>query len=378
MAVPFIDLKRFEPDFQDRWQDICRKISLNTQFVGGPEAGKLEETLKDRADVEAVIGCANGTDALQLALRAAGIGPGDTVMIPDATFWATFEAVVNVGARVITVDIDPHDLQMDFELLQEALESHPAKAVILVHLYGWGSARLDDFRRLCRERGITLIEDGAQSIGTTWNDAPIYRECELATVSFYPAKVLGSCGDAGAVYCNPPESNPELATTVRQLSNHGRTSHYGHGLVGWNSRMGGFDAAYLNLSLEYLDQRIADRRRRAAEYRERLTSLGTESQGIRPISPPDGYRENGYLNVLQVEPELRPALQDALKKAEIGFGTVYPGAMSKQPGAGPFLEATIGGARATALAESVLNLPLFAYMRDDEMDEVLDAVSRVL
>lgn len=374
MAVPFIDLKRFEDGFLDRWQERCAEITRNTQFVGGPAAAELEKTLAGLTGVEHVIGCANGTDALQLALRAVGVGKGDVVLIPDATFWATFEAVVNVGARVVTVDIDSEDLQMDFELFTQAVETHRPKAAILVHLYGWGSARLHDYRQFCAEKGISLVEDGAQAIGSLYRGRPIYQGCQLATASFYPAKVLGSCGDAGAVFC----SDPELAKKVRQLANHGRTSHYGHGLVGWNSRMGGFDAAFLNLSLEYLDGRLHSRRRIAETYRRRLAESNAAARGVTTVAPPTDFQENGYLNVLIVDPELRPKLQQALKEAEIGSGTVYPGSMSTQPGAAPFLEASVGGEQAELLSLSVLNLPLFAHMRDAEVDEVLSVLERTL
>ena len=365
MSVPFIDLQRFEPDFLDRWAVLCAEISAKTQFISGPQATRLEQALAARSGVAEVVACANGTDALQLALRAVGVGPGDLVVIPDATFWATFEAVVNVGARVVTVDIDPRDLQMDYELFTEACERHRPKAAILVHLYGWGSARLDEFRAFCRERGIHLIEDGAQSFDVTWQGRPIYQDAELATVSFYPAKVLGACGDAGAVYC----STAELATTVRRLANHGRTSRYEHGLVGWNSRIGGFDAAYLNLCLEYLPQRLDSRRRAGALYRERLEGR------LKVVAAPAGYLENGYLNVLLVEPAQRPRYEAALRERGIGFGNVYPGAMSTQPAAGAHLEARFGGAQADRLSRGVLNLPLFAYIREAEIDEVLAAIA---
>jgi dTDP-4-amino-4,6-dideoxygalactose transaminase len=369
MAVPFIDLQRFEPDFLDRWAEACRRISENTQFVGGPEVARLEERLSAELDVAHTVACANGTDALQLALRAAGVGEEDTVLIPDATFWATFEAVVNVGARVVTVDIDPTDLQMDFELFRQAAETHQPKAAILVHLYGWGSARLDDFRAFCAGEGIVLVEDGAQAVGVHWQGEPIYKGASLATISFYPAKVLGACGDAGAVVTQ----DADLATRLRQLGNHGRTGHYEHGLVGWNSRMGGFDAAYLNLGLDYLETRLQSRRRAANRYRE-----GLEELSVFTVGPPEGYEENGYLNVTLHDPEERPRIEARLREKGIGFGNVYPGAMSTQPGVrGPgaesFLLDAVGGERADLLARSVLNLPLFAYITDGEIDEVLNA-----
>ncbi len=229
MAVPFIDLRRFEDGFLERWAEKCAHVSANTMFVGGPENAALEKRLVEDTGVGAAVGCANGTDALQLALRAVGVEDGDLVLIPDATFWATFEAVVNVGARPVTVDIDPVDLQMDFELFCKAAEEHKPKAAILVHLYGWGSARLAEYRAYCKDKGIILIEDGAQCYGVKYKGESIYKGATISTISFYPAKVLGSCGDAGAVLCE----SEELANTVRLLGNHGRTSHYGHGYVGW-------------------------------------------------------------------------------------------------------------------------------------------------
>lgn len=365
MTVPFIDLKRFEPDFMDRWMDRVRDITLGTRFVGGPDVARIEARLAEAAQAPAVVACANGTDALQLALRAVGVGPGDVVVIPDATFWATFEAVVNVGARPVTVDIDPTDLQMDYDGFVEAVDAYRPKAAILVHLYGWGSRRLDDFRALCRSRDIALVEDGAQAWGVAWRGRSIYADALISTVSFYPAKVLGACGDAGAVVC----STAELAATVRMLGNHGRTDHYAHGAVGWNSRMSGFDAAWLDLSMDYLDARLADRRRVAERYQEQLPGLG-----VRVVGPPPGYVENGYLNVTLHDPAARPAIEAALKASGIGYGTVYPGAMSKQPGAAAYLLGAVRGDEADRLAHGVLNLPLFAGMTDAEFDAVLAAV----
>ncbi len=365
MSVPFIDLQRFEPDFQQRWLERVTEISARTQFVGGPAVANLEQRMARDTGTQAVVGCANGTDALQLGLRALGVGNGDLVLLPDATFWATFEAIVNCGARPVTVDIDPTDLQMDFDLFCTAVDRLKPKAAILVHLYGWGSARLDDFRSFCQERDLPLLEDGAQVYGVTWNGKPIYQGAQLATVSFYPAKVLGACGDAGAVLCNAADQ----AETIRQLSNHGRTSHYEHGLLGWNSRLGGFDAAYLDLSLDYLDERLRQRRAITATYRERLAPLG-----VQVLTPPAGYVENGYLNVCRFAPSERERVGAVLREHGIGFGNVYPGAMSEQPGAKGHLVEHVGGSEARALGRSVLNLPVFAGMTRAEVDEVVRVV----
>ncbi len=369
MAVPFIDLRRFESDFLERWADIADHVTRNTMFVGGPEVSRLEDRLRERSGTAGVVACANGTDAIQLALRAVGVGPGDTVLLPDATFWATFEAIVNVGARPVTVDIEWTSLQLDFDLFAQAVERYQPKAAILVHLYGWGTPRLAEFRTFCRERGIPLVEDGAQAFDVAFGGDSIYKGSQIATVSFYPAKVLGSCGDAGAVYCE----SEELTEKIRLLGNHGRTAHYGHGVVGWNSRMAGFDAAWLNLCLDYAEDRIASRRKVAAAYREAFLRMG-----VCHVGPPEGYLENGYLSVALFDPEVRPAVIEVLKDKGIGFGTVYPGAMSRQPGAEGHLAGSVGGEVADKACRSVLNLPLFAYMGDEEVAEVLEALESAL
>lgn len=362
MSVPFIDLRRFEDGFLDRWQDICREISAATQFVGAPSVARLEARLAEESGASAAVGCANGTDAIQLALRALGVREGDRVVLPDATFWATFEAVVNCGASPVVVDIDPRDLQMDFDLFRQAVKRQRPKAAVLVHLYGWGTARLREFRAFCREHELPLVEDAAQAWGVTFEGRPILADAEVATLSFYPAKVLGACGDAGAVLCR----EARLAERVRTLGNHGRTGHYEHGLVGWNSRLGGFEAAYLDLCLDYLPQRLASRRRAASRYRDRLAEVG-----VRTVAPPDGYVENGYLNVTLVEPERRPAVEAVLKERGIGFARTYPMAVSSQPGTDGYLAASMGGREAERLGQSVLNLPLFSYIEDAEVDEVV-------
>lgn len=369
MPVPFIDLRRFEPGFEERWARRCREVSAETRFVGGPDVAKVEGRLAEACDVASVVGCANGTDALQLALRALGVGPGDRVLIPDATFWATLEAVVNCGADPVTVDVDSRDLQMDFELFSAAVERYRPRAAILVHLYGWGSGRLDDFRAFCRERDLPLVEDAAQAYAVEWRGRSIFSGAHVATLSFYPAKVLGACGDAGAVLTG----DEELAARVRQLGNHGRTGHYHHGLVGWNSRLAGFDAAYLDLCLDVLEERLASRRRAAERYRRQLADLD-----LTVMAPPDGYRENAYLNVTLVEPERRGAVEAVLREHGIGFGNVYPTAISKQPGAEGFLEGAVGGEKADRLARSILNLPLFAHITDAEVDEAVTVMRRAM
>lgn len=367
IKVPFIDLKRYEDGFLSALNEKFAGMAANAQFVGGSEVAQLESRMKKTAGVEHVVTCANGTDALQLALRAIGVGRGDIVLVPNVTFWATFEAVVNVGADPVTVDADLADGGISFEALEAGIDIYRPRAVVIAHLYGWGSKRLADIRALCAKNQVPLLEDGAQCYGVEYLGKPIYSGALVSTTSFYPAKVLGGAGDGGAVFTD----DPDLADRVRRLSNHGRTTHYGYGDVGWNSRLDALQAAFLNLSLDFIERRIESRRVSANIYRDRLPKLGVEL-----ISPPDDYVENGYCNVCLIrDPARKLALEAALKAAEVGFGNIYPGTMSRQPGAQGFSKGHVGGDAGDVLCSSVLNLPLFPYMTVAELERVLAVVA---
>ena len=367
MKVPFIDISRHEEGFLSQWYEKVAHMTARTQFMGGPEVKDLEDRLSASCQTEFAISCANGTDAIQLALRALSVGKGDVVLVPNATFWATFEAVVNVGATPVTVDIDLSDGGIDLNAFQEAVRAEKPKAAVVAHLYGWGTKALQSLRVLCREHNVYLVEDGAQAFGVTYEGSSIYANALISTVSFYPAKVLGAAGDAGAVLTN----DAELATRVRRLSNHGRTEHYGYADVGWNSRMDALQAAYLNLSFDRIAARIASRRAAAEEYRRLLPAIG-----ITPMDVPRSYKENGYCNVCLInDAELKARIEDQFRKNQIGYGNIYPGTMSTQKGAKFHLKAHYGGDNAHRLAQSVLNLPLFAYITSEEITLVIENLS---
>ncbi len=374
LSVPFIDLKRFEPGFEDAVLSSFSNLTQIAQFVGGSEVARLEKCLSEQVGVEHTVCCANGTDAIQLALRAIGIDRGDIVLVPNVTFWATFEAVVNVGATPVTVDCDITDGGVSIDAFEQAINSQRPKAAILAHLYGWGSSNLSALRELCERNGVLLVEDGAQCFGTEFEGAPIYSGSLISTTSFYPAKVLGAAGDGGAVFTD----DPQLAERVRQLTNHGRTAHYGHGLVGWNSRMDSLQAAYLNEALDHIGARISSRLAAVDFYDKELSKLAQES-GLELMTAPNAYSQNGYCNVCLVRDSiLKSRLEKALKAAGIGFGNIYPSVMSEQPAAAPYLKKHVGGRVGQTLCASVLNLPLFPYITRDELERVLDVVTMAL
>jgi UDP-2-acetamido-2-deoxy-ribo-hexuluronate aminotransferase len=367
MAVPFIDLKRFEEGLLERWGEKVSQLSATASFIGGAEVAQLEETLSGLAETKYCVSCANGTDAIQLALRALDVGRDDLVLVPNMTFWATFEAVVNVGATPVTVDSALSDGGIDLDAFTEAVEKYRPKAAVIAHLYGWGSANLQEIRDYCSANNVLLVEDGAQCFGTRYKSESIYKGALISTTSFYPAKVLGAAGDGGAVFT----SDDLLAQRARQLANHGRTSHYGYGLVGWNSRLDSLQAAYLNLAIDFLPNRIQSRLDAVQFYKQHLTGLG-----INQMDAPKDFIENGYCHVgLINNTDLKDKVEAALKINNIGFGNIYPGAMSEQECSKRYMHAHVGGGKAQQICSTVINLPVFPHITSAELSAVVDVVN---
>ena len=370
MQIPFINL-RVEPDFnpkvKTRWEQSLEK----SQFIAGEALIELNHKILDFTKAKNFIACANGTDALQIALRAVGVGINDCVLLPDFTFWATYEAVINVGARPVMVDICPQDFQMDFDLFLIAIEKYSPKAIILVHLYGWCSIRLAEFREFCKVKNIYLIEDGAQAIGSFYQGKPIFENAFIATTSFYPAKVLGAAGDGGGIFTN----NAEIAQICTQLSNHGRSSHYGHQFVGWNSRLDEVQAHYLVVALDYLALRIESRKNSEKKYLEFQSNFA--SNKVLPLemkAAPSEINSNGYLQVSLSKTSYKE-LADQLKIKGINCGNVYPSPMSAQIGAGELNELVTKDKITYEICNRIINLPLFPYMHDEEINYVCQSLS---
>ncbi|MBP9681188.1 MAG: DegT/DnrJ/EryC1/StrS family aminotransferase [Bacteriovorax sp.] len=365
--VPFITLNRFEPGFRDNFLSGVTALFDKTQFVAGPVVTEMEAELARVTKAKYAIGCANGTDAIQIALRAVGVEKNDKVLVPDMTFWATFESVVNVGANPVTVDVNRKTCHWDLETFKKAVTEFKPKAAIMVHLYGWASPDTLEIRKCAKENGVLLIEDGAQCFGTEIKGESILAGALISTTSFYPAKVLGASGDAGAIFTN----DEKLSQTCRILINHGRTDHYSHGLIGWNSRIGTYESLFLKLSLEHIEARLESRRNAVKYYAEALQGLP-----FTPVVADSNVLENGYCAVGMIDPSLRPALIETLKKANIGFGTIYPGAMSMQAGARGHLAGSIDYGNAHYISQSVLNLPCFAYITKEELEYVCQTVRK--
>ncbi len=366
MKVNFIDILRYENGFLETMTAKAGELLKNGHFVGGPAVGQFESAIKDYTKTAYTLGCANGTDAIQLALRAAGVEKNDKVLLPDMTFWATFESIVNVGAIPYTLDVSKETLHLTLASVKEGVEKFNPKALLMVHLYGWACPETMEIRKYCAEKNVILIEDCAQAIGVHINGEDILTNAQVATTSYYPAKVLGASGDAGGVFTK----DAKIAETTKILLNHGRTGHYDHGMIGWNSRLGAYEATFLLESLKHLDARLDSRRHVCEEYRKKI-----KNPALKMMGPASHVKENGYLSVALMTPETRPAFIEYLKANEIGYGTVYPGAMSAQPGAAAHLGGKISHGHAEWIAKSVINLPCFAYMKQEEIDYVIEKVN---
>jgi UDP-2-acetamido-2-deoxy-ribo-hexuluronate aminotransferase len=372
--VAFIDLEpwvqkvRGGGPFMGAVENDLFKILDSREFLGGgPTTQKLEAALTHKLGVPHVITCANGTDALQLALRACGIDSGHRVAMPNVTFWGTYEAIMNVGATPVLLDIDPGDRQMDFEEFKRAHNEKRFDAAILVHLYGWCSSRLAEFRAFARERRITLIEDGAQAFGVQVDGASVFSDADVATLSFHPAKVLGGIGDGGAVICK----SVRTASRVRSLANHGRAgSQHEHVVAGWNSRLDAIQAAWLLRALDVVDEVINARQDLHTKYQEALYAIiaGAKPSDLIDVHP--GIATNGYMTVFDSNPTPAAEIIQCLAAQGIEARRIYPHTIAD------FAHGAIEYGPLThsrALVEHVVSLPLYYGMTDETVERCVKA-----
>ncbi len=364
--VPFVDLRRLvdrvREDALRDWDGVLDRCEL----VLGPTVRALEARLAEILGVAHVVACNSGTDALRIAPQAAELAAGASVALPNLTFWASYEAPAQLGHPVVLLDVDPTDLHVDLEAVRAAHDRHRFAALILPHLFGWTSHRLADLRALCRARDIALIEDAAQAFGVEVAGRPLLADADVATLSFFPAKVVGGVMDGGAIVTR----DADVAARARALRDHGRTEHFAFDRVGWNSRMGGLQASWLLRVLEHLPFILGTRRAALARYADALASAG----GARLVEPPPGVLGNGYLAVALCDDGA--AFAEALGGEGIGTSRAYPTTIADQPGA---RGAIVTGAlsRSRAFCRAVVDLPLFAGITAGEVDEVVAAVGRV-
>ena len=359
--IPFVDLAAQQERLRGRIEAGIARVLAHGQYILGPEVDELEERLAAHCGAAHCISVANGTDALQIALMALGVGPGDEVVTPGFSYIATAEATVVLGARIVYVDINPVSYNLDPELLEAAITPR-TKAIIPVSLYGQ-PADFDAVNAIAARHGIAVIEDAAQSFGASYRGR---RSCNLSTIactSFFPSKPLGCYGDGGAIFT----SEPELAKVIRQIARHGQEKRYHHIRVGVNSRLDTLQAAILLPKLDILDDEIAARQRVADAYSQALADAGVST-------PRMGQDCQSAWAQYTIRVKDRPAMQAALQEAGVPTVVHYPLPLNRQPAVADANAHLPHGDKA---AEEVLSLPMHPYLDPSSQEHVCRTLARL-
>ena len=321
--VALLDLKRQYDTICDEIQAALRSVSDSGQFVLGPEVKKLEQSLARYCQVEHAVGCASGSDALLLALMACDLQPGDEVIVPSFTFFATASAVTRLGATPVFADIEPKSFNIDIKHV-ERLITKKTKAIIPVNLYGQ-MAEMQALNELVQGKGIALIEDSAQAIGAELNGRRTGGWGDMCALSFYPTKNLGGAGDGGMVVTN----NAKYAEKLRLLRGHGMEPRYYHSLIGINSRLDSYQAAVLNVKLPHLDTWTMMRRQNAERYTQLFHDSGVANfLSIPETLPNRRHVWNQY--VIRVPDGKRDQMRAELAESKVGAEIYYPLGLHEQ------------------------------------------------
>jgi dTDP-4-amino-4,6-dideoxygalactose transaminase len=314
--VPLLDLKAQHAQIREEVLAAVTRVIDSQKFILGEEVQALEKEIAAYSNAQFAIGCASGSDALLLALMAAGIGHGDRVITTPFTFFATAGAISRLGAIPVFVDIDPDTFNLDPELVKKAIESHEGiRAIIPVHLFG-GCADMDPICAIAESRGVVVIEDAAQAIGAEYKGRRAGSLGQMGCFSFFPSKNLGGYGDGGMVTTN----DPGLAERLKALRVHGCKKKYIHEWVGVNSRLDALQAAVLRVKFRYLDEWSGRRQENADLYRKLLAEAGAGV--IAPQAAP--YQTRHIYNQFVIRCRDRNGLQANLKEAGVGTEVYYP------------------------------------------------------
>jgi dTDP-4-amino-4,6-dideoxygalactose transaminase len=344
--------------YQDRIADKLRDVAASGRFILGPEVKAFEDEFASWLGIGHCIGVGNGTDALQIALRAAGVGPGDDVVMPSLTFYATAEAAANLGARPVFCDVDPSTYCVTAETVERALTPN-TKAIVPVHLFG-NVAPVPQLLEL----GLPVIEDAAQSAGSMLGGAHAGTLASAATFSFFPSKNLPAAGDGGAIVT----SDEELGATARRLRFHGSEDKQTHTEVGWNSRLDALQAGVLRVLLPELDAWSDGRRRAAAMYEE--AGLG---ELVALPQPTPGCEPAWHLYV--VRHERADELVAGLNEAGVESRAYYRAPVHRQPAMREFGDVDLPGT--DEVARTNLAIPMGSGLQASQVDEVVHTLQRL-
>lgn len=360
--IEFIDLKAQQVLLKEQIDAGIQRVLAHGQYILGPEVSELEEKLAAFVGAKYCISVANGTDALQIAQMALGIGPGDEVITPGFTYIATAETVALLGAKPVYVDVCPRTYNLDPAQLEAAITPR-TKAIIPVSLYGQ-CADFDAINAIAARHGIPVIEDAAQSFGATYKGT---RSCNLTTIactSFFPSKPLGCYGDGGAIFTN----DDELARVLRQIARHGQDRRYHHIRVGVNSRLDTLQAAILLPKLEIFPRELKQRGQVARGYARLLAEAGIAAPFV------EAHNVSAWAQYT-VQVAERDQVQERLKRAGIPTAVHYPIPLNRQPAVKDDAARLPVG---DAIAERVMSLPMHPYLGAAQQATIIQSLQESL
>lgn len=359
MKINFFDLALQRKKIGSVLETDISSVINNNQFILGAEVVDLEQKLKDYTGSNYCITCANGTDALQIALMALNVGPGDEVITPTFTYIATVEVIKLLGAKPIYVDVDPLTANIQVNKI-EPLINENTKAIIPVSLYG-SPPNFKKINEIARRNNITVIEDAAQSFGASRGNIKSCNLSEVACTSFFPTKPLGCYGDGGAIFT----SNEELAGRLRLIARHGQKERYLHEIVGVNSRLDTIQASILINKLTVLDFEIKQRNQNVQRYKNNFFGY----QSVKIILPePNVVSAVGQFTIKVKE---RDRVISSLKSKNIPYAVHYPLPIHQQPA---YRCDSLSFPISEDLSKTVLSLPVHAYLHHDQIDYISKAV----
>lgn len=361
-SVPLLDLNAHYKPIIGQIRQVLDEVFITHKYILGPQVQAFEEMVQEYLNVKYAIGCASGTDALVLALKALEIGEGDEVITTPFTFFATAGSIARVHAKPLFVDILPDTFNIDPEAIERAI-TPKTKAIMPVHLFGQ-SAEMDKISDIAARHNLSVIEDNAQGIGALYEGKPIGTIGDIGTLSFFPSKNLGCMGDGGMCLTN----SEELAKRLKQLRVHGENPKYYHKWVGLNSRLDTLQAAVLAVKLPYLEEWSQKRRQNAEYYYNNMKDI---PQIKLPVIHP---KATSIYNQFTIITERRDELQDYLNEAGIGNAVYYPLPLHLQE-----CFADLGGKEndcpvAEEMAKKVISIPIFPELTTEQQDYVIGKI----
>ena len=362
-SVPLLDVGRGNRPLEQEILDAITDVCQSGRFLHGPSCRDLEQQIAAMTKVDHAVSCASGSDALLLAMMALNIGPGDEVIVPSFTFFATASAVWRLGATPVFADVDPVSMTLSPQDTLAAI-TPATKAIIPVHLFGQ-CADMISLNEIAAEHKLRVVEDSAQAIGAEYRQRPAGSWGDMSCISFYPTKNLGGFGDGGML----TTSNSELAERLRLLAGHGMKPRYYHSEVGINSRLDTIQAAVLLVKLAHLEAATGRRRENAARYAELFAERGLD-QVIQLPHEGEGQRHVWNQYTIRVPNGQRDALRQHLANANVGSEIYYPVPLHRQE---CFAELAFRRAlpETELAAAEVLSLPIFPELTDEELQSVV-------